>query len=121
MSYSIISKKLFKGTVTATAGGGSATTLYTNPSGTKTIITQIVLSSTNAAAQRVTVSLVDASGGSAGTEAAADRLISNLSIPAYDVIIKDVKWVLEDANDTIQAFQETASAINIGIYGVVQK
>lgn len=113
-------KKLFEGKITATAGGASAQTLFTNPASTKTIITSIIVANNNAAAQAITLSKVPNSGGSVGTEAQANRFVPGKSIPANDVWQPDPppRVILEDTNDTIQAFAGVANDVNVFLYGI---
>lgn len=93
--------------------GTTATTLYTAPASTKSIIKNIIVCNTTANAANLTISLVP-SGGSAS---AANRIMSSLNINAYDTVPVDLSGVL-DTGDFLSAQQGTSSALTVHISGL---
>jgi hypothetical protein len=91
----------------------TATTLYTAPASTKTIIKNIVICNTTSTAATLTVSLVP-SGGSAGV---TNRIMSTLNINANDTVSMDLSGVLA-TGDFISALQGTSGALTVNISGV---
>lgn len=127
--------RFFHGAITAVAGGASAQTLFTRTAtvagtaGASTdthTITSIVICNTNATTTvNCTLSLVPNSGGAAGIEAQANRILSALPIPANGIIaLNDVRMLVNAvrfvAGDTIQAFASSGSQLNIFITGVYE-
>lgn len=106
MPYTV--KKLYTG-----QPGTSATTLYTAPASTTTIIKNIIICNTTASAASLTLSLVP-SGSAAGT---TNRIMSALSINANDTVAMDLSGVLA-TGDFISGLQGTSSALTIHIAGV---
>lgn len=93
--------------------GTTATTLYTAPASTTSIIKNIIICNTTANAATLTVSLVP-SGGSA---AASNRIMSTLNINANDTVAMDLSGVLA-TGDFISALQGTSTALTVHITGV---
>lgn len=93
-------KALFRGAATTNTG----TTLYTVPSATNTIVTNIVITNTAASAGTFTMGL-------AGT-----NLATTVAIPANDSIVIDIKQVIT-ATQTITG-GASATTINFHISGV---
>ncbi len=112
-------KSFFENAITAIAGGGGAQNIYTNPASTKSIITSIVITNTNASIRPITMSKVPNSSGSVGTEALANRFLSTHSVQVNGEASIQCHIVLENTNDTIQAFSNLSGAINIQMMGVI--
>lgn len=93
-------KRLYKGTV-----GTTASTAYTVPANTTTIVKNIVL--TNKTGSAVTATVVIA-----GIE-----VINNYSVSANDTVVIDLSLVM-NATETIAVQAGTANAINVYISGV---
>ena len=91
----------------------SAVTYYTAPASTRTIVKQIILTNVTATNATVSISMVN-SGGSAGT---TNRIVEQLTVPAYGVVTIDVSQVLE-TGDFISALASAATTVNIRISGV---
>lgn len=87
-----------------TAAATSSTTLYTVPSGTTTIVTNIVIANTNGTAQTATISLDGV------------VLIPAVSVPANSVVPVDIKQTLS-ATKTISGFA-SSTAVTFHISGV---
>lgn len=92
-------KALFRGSAST-----SNTTLYTVPSSTTTVITNIVITNTDSSAATFTISL-------AGTE-----IISSAAIEANSVATFDIKQVISQA-ETITALA-SGTTVNFHISGV---
>lgn len=101
-------KKLYTG-----QPGTSATTLYTAPASTTTIVKNIIVCNTTSSAATLTLSLV-ASGGSAG---ATNRIMSALEVTGNNTVAFDLSGVLA-TGDFISALQGTSSALTLHITGV---
>ena len=93
-------KNLFRGAATT----NTATVLYTTPSATTAVVTNIVVTNTNAAAGTFTMSFNDV------------LLADTVSVPAKDSIVLDIKQVLATTN-TIKG-GASATTINFHIGGV---
>jgi len=93
-------KTLFRGAATTTVG----TTLYTVPSATTTVVTNIVVTNTAASAGTFTIGL-------AGTNFA-----TTVALAANDTAIIDIKQVL-NATETVTG-GASATTINFHISGV---
>ncbi|MGC4378243.1 hypothetical protein WD019_15145 [Fictibacillus sp. Mic-4] len=93
--------------------GTAASTLYTVPANTKSIVKNVVLTNTTGADATITLHFVP-SGGTAG---AANKVISSYTVSANDTVVIDLSAVLE-AGDTIQGLQGTASAVTVYLSGV---
>jgi hypothetical protein len=89
--------------------GTSATTLYTVPANTTTILKSIVMTNTTGTAATVTI-------GINGT-AAANQIVPAVSVGANDTKIVDGVNIILNTGDTLQALQGTASAITLVISG----
>lgn len=96
----VTAKRLYKGTA-----GTSATTAYTVPASTTTIVKNIVLTNKTASAATATITI-------AGIE-----VINNYSVAANDTVVIDLSLVMS-ATETITVLAGTASAINVYISGV---
>ena len=94
------SRALFRGAATTNTG----TTLYTTPSGSTAVVTNIVVSNTAASSSTCTIAL-------AGT-----NILPTVSIAANTVAVFDVKQVLT-ATQTITGGAST-TAVTIHISGV---
>lgn len=101
-------KKLYTG-----QPGTTATTLYTAPASTSTIVKNILICNTTASAATITLSFV-ASGGSAG---ATNRIMSALEVTANNTVAFDLSGVLA-TGDFISALQGTSGALTLHITGV---
>lgn len=101
-------KKLYTG-----QPGTTATTLYTAPASTTTLIKNIILCNTTSSDANITISLVP-SGGSAGT---TNRIMSALTVKATDTVSMDLSGILA-TGDFISALQGTSSAITLHITGI---
>ena len=95
-----VSKALFRGAATTSTG----TTLYTTPSGTTAIVTNIAISNTAATSSTATIAL-------AGT-----NVVPTVSIAANTVVVIDLKQTLT-ATQTITGGAST-TAVTIHISGV---
>jgi hypothetical protein len=93
-------KRLYKGTA-----GTSATTTYTVPASTTTIVKNIVLTNKTGSAATVTVTV-------AGIE-----IIYNYSVAPNDAVTIDLSLVM-NATETIEVQANAAGAINVYISGV---
>jgi hypothetical protein len=93
-------KNLFRGAATTT----TSTTLYTVPSATSTVVTNIVITNTAASAGTFTMSLNDV------------LLADAVSVGAKDSVVLDIKQVLATTN-TIKG-GASATTINFHIGGV---
>jgi hypothetical protein len=93
-------KNLFRGAATTT----TSTTLYTVPSATSTVVTNIVITNTAASAGTFTLSLNDV------------LLADAVSVGAKDSVVLDMKQVLA-ATNTIKG-GASATTINFHIGGV---
>ncbi len=94
-------KPLSRTTLTTT----TSTTLYTVPSATTTVVTNIAVSNTTGSPATVTISLNDVA------------LLSGVSIPANSTSLIDLKQALT-ATQTIKGGAGTGSALTIHITGV---
>lgn len=101
-------KKLYVG-----QPGTTATTLYTAPASTTTIIKGIKLCNTTTSDATITLSYVP-SGSSA---AASNRILSSYNVKANDLVTIDTSDVLA-TGDFISSLQGTSSAITVYIAGV---
>ena len=101
-------KKLYSGQPTT-----SATTLYTTPASTSTIVKNILMTNTTATDATITISFVP-SGGTAG---ATNRVFTGYTVKANDTVAVDLSSVLS-TSDFISALQGTSGAITIYISGV---
>lgn len=125
MALTVTPRDYFSGTITATAGGASAQTLFTKSAAASSsdidMVTNLIICNTDSVARTVTLSKVPNSSGVAGTEAQANRFISALSIPAGKSIPMDLRLILTSQNDTLQAFASAASVINVFFTGIRQQ
>lgn len=96
-------KRLYAG-----SPGISNGTLFTATTGRKTVIKEIVICNTNAAAKHITLKT--------GTATSGIPILSSRVIPANDVVILALSTVL-DAGQVLEGQQETASAISITVSG----
>lgn len=114
----LIAKELGRAQV---AGSNYATAdpLVINPTQTDTIITKITLYNSHSAAVQITLCRVLNNAGSVGTATVAD-IFFNQSIAAYDTVIlghTDVSVPLVGTNDSLQAYADSASKINVFVDG----
>ena len=93
-------KVLFRGAATT----NTSTTLYTVPSATTAVITNIVITNTAGAAGTYTLALDDV------------NIATTVDVPANDSVVLDLKQVL-DATTTIKG-GASATTINFHISGV---
>ncbi len=93
-------KRLYKGTA-----GTSATTAYTVPTNTTTIVKNIVMTNKTGSAATITITI-------AGVE-----VVNNYSVAANDTVVIDLSLVMS-ATETITVRAGTANAINVYISGV---
>jgi hypothetical protein len=96
----ITSKKLYRGAASVTP----ATTLYTAPAGTTTVVTNIVITNTAGASGNFSLSLAGVS------------LATTVTVGAYDATVLDIKQVI-NATEVI-AGSASATSINFHISGV---
>lgn len=101
-------KKLYVG-----QPGSTATTLYTAPASTSTILKNILLCNTTSTDATITISFVP-SGGSAGT---TNRVFSAYTVKANDTVAVDMSSILS-TGDFVSALQGTSGAITAYISGV---
>lgn len=101
-------KKLYTGQPST-----SATTLYTAPASTTTIIKNIIICNTTATAATLTLNLVP----SAGAATSANRIMSALNVQPNDTVTVDLSGILA-TGDFISALQGTSSALTVHITGV---
>lgn len=90
----------------------SSATYYTVPSATTTIVKQIILTNTTAAAKTATVRLY-----TSGTENNTFDILSAVSIAANETVSFGCSLVM-NATETIKAFASAATAVNITIVGI---
>lgn len=94
--------------------GTSASTVYTSPGNTKTLIKNITIANYGATAAKATVYLVP-NGGSSGN---ASTLVSQIVAPGRTYTVpSSVNHILE-GGDSIQAMSDTATALNIMASGL---
>lgn len=93
--------------------GVAMATYYTAPAAKKAIVTQIVLTNVTASHVTASISLV-ASGGAAS---AANRIVEQLTVPAYGVVTIDLKQVLE-TGEFLAALAGAAASVNMRVSGV---
>lgn len=93
-------KRLYKGTA-----GTTASTAYTVPASTTTIVKNIVLTNKTASEATITITI-------AGTE-----IVYGYSVAANDTVVIDLSLVM-NATETITVQSGTTSAINVYISGV---
>jgi hypothetical protein len=93
-------KALFRGAATTNTG----TTLYTTPSGTSAVVTNIALANAAGSTSTVTIAL-------AGT-----TVVPTVNVPANTVVVIDLKQVIS-ATQTITGGAST-TAVSIHISGV---
>ena len=115
------------GTKLINATSGTPDTIVTNAASTDTLITGIILHNTHTVAIIVTLCHVEDSDGEVGsvTIGAASCNVTEFwqqSIAASDTVFLSVKNgdalpILEDTNDTLQAYAGTADKVNIFVYG----
>lgn len=91
----------------------AAVTYYTAPASTRTIVKQIILTNVTASTATVSISFVN-SGGSQGT---TNRIVEQVSVPAYGIVTIDLSQVLE-TGDFISALASAATTINMRVSGV---
>lgn len=91
----------------------TATTLYTAPASTRTIVKNIMLCNTTSTDTNITMSLVP-SGGTAGT---ANRILAGLVVKANDTVVIEISGIL-NTGDFISALQATNGAITAHITGI---
>lgn len=104
-----LTPKLMTPTVQLTA---SVVTEYTAPAG-GAIIKEIILTNATAAAVTARVHLIV----SAGSASAANRIISDVSVPANGVLIYSLSTVMAAAS-FIQALAGSATSVNLTISGM---
>lgn len=92
-------KKLFRG-----AASTSNTTLYTAPSNTTTVVTNIVVCNTSASSQTFTINLSDVS------------MSSSTTIAANSIATFNIKQII-DSSETITG-SASATSVNFHISGV---
>jgi hypothetical protein len=96
----VISKALFRGAATTSTG----TTLYTTPSGSSAVVTNIAISNAAASSATATIALN-------GT-----TIVPTVSVPANTVVVIDLKQVIS-ATQTITGGAST-TAVSLHISGV---
>jgi len=100
----------------------SMTTLYTNPSSTKTYVTQIYLHNIHTSAVVVTIHKVPDNGGSAGTAGDANK-VWNVSLSSGETVLLEYEKLglhMFDQGDTIQAVADIASKVTCEICGFTE-
>ncbi len=93
--------------------GTSAATLYTVPGSTTTIVKQIALCNTAAAARTVTIYLVP-SGGSSGV---ANAILYEVPVDAKSTTFVNLSAVMA-TGDFIQGLASVASSVTIHSFGI---
>ncbi len=101
-------KKLYTGQPTT-----SATTLYTAPAATTTIVKNILICNTTGSDATVTINFVP----SAGSASVSNRIISALTVSGNNTVVVECSGILA-TGDFISALQNTSSAITLHITGV---
>ncbi len=101
----ITAKPLFE----STQLGTSASTLYTAPASTKTIIDKFTVTNTDSSARTVTIHLVP----SAGSASTANKIVDALSVAANtSVEIEQLKNHILAAGGFISALASSAAVVN---------
>ena len=106
--------------INATATG-SADTIVTNATNTDTFITNIILHNSHTEAITVTLCHVEDNVNAVGTDSVTSEFFQQ-SIAASDTVFLSAKGgdaiiILEDTNDTLQAYASIADKVNIFVYG----
>ncbi|OPH47632.1 hypothetical protein BC351_10610 [Paenibacillus ferrarius] len=101
-------KRLYVGQPTT-----AATTLYTVPANTTTIVKNILITNTTATSSNITIYAVPNSQ----TVGNQHKILAAYTVKGNDTISMDVSLVVS-SNDTIQALQGTSAAISIYVSGV---
>lgn len=98
----------------------TATSIYTNPAATKTLIKTVLLHNTNTSTETVKLYFVVASGGNIGTPVVANRLI-NRSIISNDTVFITMPYplILSSTNDALFGESTTANMTNILLLGEI--
>jgi len=91
---------------------GSTATYYTAPAG-GAIIKEIILTNATSGAVTARVNLI----ASAGSAAAGNRIISDLTVPASATLVFSLSTVMANA-EFIQALAGSAASINLTVSGV---
>lgn len=91
----------------------SIVTLYIVPASTTTIVKSIKITNTTAIDAKIDLYFVP----SGGTPAAANKMISQITVPANGAYREDCTDVLS-AGDSIQSAQVTSGALTVHISGV---
>ena len=114
----LIAKRLGKACINATTVG-TADKIVTNATTKDTIITAIQLYNVHTVAVTVTLCVVDDNALAVGTAAATDVIWSYSMAAGRNILLgtEDLKLVLTDTNDTLQAYASVADKVNIWVWG----
>lgn len=102
--------RLIEGVILTT----SASSVYTSPGNTKTLIKNISIANYGAVAAKATVYLVPI----AGTAGNANTLVSQIIAPGKTFTVPPSVNHIMEAGDTIQAMSDTATTLNIMASGL---
>jgi len=105
----------FKNSKFVSASNSSASTVYTTPSSTTSIILGVMLANKNAASRTVTVTWTDSSDSDAST-----TMLNEVTIPGDSSleVLAGQKYVLE-AGDLLKCLASAASSIDVTV-GIMQ-
>jgi hypothetical protein len=98
----------------------STAAYYTVPSGTTTIVKQIILTNTTASAKTVTVRLLPSGVNETATPNWVD-IISAMTLSANETMAFNCSMVMNytgGAGDEIKALASAAGAVNMAIFGI---
>jgi len=96
----------------------SAAAYVTNAANTKTHIDGIYIHNTHSSAITVTLYLVPATGGGAvGTAGTGNQIYKKSLDSEASVTINDIELILDTENDSLQAVADTASKVNVFVFG----
>lgn len=100
----------------------TAASIYTNPSGKKTLIKLLWLANRNTTSETVTLYYVPNSGGSVGT-AGNGTFIGDFAVAPrmpFVIPIESNGLILMEENDTIQAQTTTDGMVNVIVCGALE-
>lgn len=98
----------------------STATYYTVPSGTTTIVKQIILTNTTASARTVTVRLLPSGVNETATPNWVD-IISGMTLSANETMAFNCSMVMNfsgGAGDQLKALASAAGSVNITVFGI---
>jgi len=107
-------------TDTTTLASASAAAVFTNPTGKKSYVKDIILHNSNSTIEAIKLYRVPDSAGSVGTADDNSNKFWQKSMDGYATAFIELPgqgMVLEDVNDTIQGITTTSSKVTISIDG----